>query len=64
MEPQHDPVPLIVKWSSKEFELTVSPSDTVEDLKGQLFSLTNVHPSKQKIIGLSKRKLQDDVISI
>lgn len=57
-------VELIVKWSGKEFTLHVDPNDTVEDLKVHLFSLTNVQPPNQKLIGLSKRKLVDDVSPI
>eukprot|EP01116_Phalansterium_solitarium_P017534 TRINITY_DN4347_c0_g1_i2.p1 TRINITY_DN4347_c0_g1~~TRINITY_DN4347_c0_g1_i2.p1 ORF type:complete len:454 (+),score=131.93 TRINITY_DN4347_c0_g1_i2:185-1546(+) len=45
---------LSVTHNSKKYEVEISLDDTVEVLKLQLFSLTNVPPENQKLIGLTK----------
>ncbi|KIP12326.1 hypothetical protein PHLGIDRAFT_27453 [Phlebiopsis gigantea 11061_1 CR5-6] len=44
-------------WSGKSFEIDIAGSDRVFDLKATLYSLTNVPPERQKILGLVKGKL-------
>ncbi|EIN07108.1 HAD subfamily IIID h [Punctularia strigosozonata HHB-11173 SS5] len=44
-------------WAGKPFELEIAESDRIYDLKGSLYSLTNVPPERQKILGLVKGKL-------
>ncbi|ETW86175.1 hypothetical protein HETIRDRAFT_43143 [Heterobasidion irregulare TC 32-1] len=51
---------LAFSWASKAFTLDVAESDRVFDLKAALFSLTNVPPERQKILGLVKGKLPPD----
>ncbi|THH06715.1 hypothetical protein EW145_g3892 [Phellinidium pouzarii] len=46
-----------VAWSGKIVELDIAESDRVYDLKSLLFSMTNVPPDRQKILGLVKGKL-------
>lgn len=52
-----------VKWSGKEFQVSLPGNQTVEDLKIYLFSLTNVRPMNQKITGLWKGKAPNDSVS-
>ncbi|EIM89778.1 HAD subfamily IIID h, partial [Stereum hirsutum FP-91666 SS1] len=44
-------------WSGKQFTLDIAESDRLFDLKAALYSLTNVPPERQKIVGLVKGKL-------
>ncbi|EJD02204.1 HAD IIID h [Fomitiporia mediterranea MF3/22] len=44
-------------WSGKSFDLNIADTDRVYDLKSLLFSMTNVPPDRQKILGLVKGKL-------
>ncbi|KAI0053906.1 HAD-superfamily subfamily IIID h [Auriscalpium vulgare] len=53
-------IKLAFTWSSKPFTLDIAESDRVFDLKGMLFSLTNVPPERQKILGLVKGRLPPD----
>ncbi|TFY78669.1 hypothetical protein EWM64_g5342 [Hericium alpestre] len=48
---------LAFAWAGKPFTLEIAESDRVFDLKAALFSLTNVPPERQKILGLVKGKL-------
>lgn len=41
-----------VKWGKETFDVEVSLTSTMQDLRGQLQSLTNVPADKQKIMGL------------
>lgn len=45
-------VKLTVKWSGQEYPLSLSGGSTVLDLKQRLAELTNVLPSRQKLLGL------------
>lgn len=45
-------VPLVVKWSGKEYEVTVSESDSVADLKREISYKTAVRPERQKLLNL------------
>ncbi|KAL1412797.1 hypothetical protein Q8F55_000545 [Vanrija albida] len=49
------------KWSGKSFDLRVSSSDLVYDLRTQIETLTSVPPDAQKILGLVRGKLGGDV---
>ncbi|TXT15870.1 hypothetical protein VHUM_00373 [Vanrija humicola] len=49
------------KWSGKSFDLRVSSSDLVYDLRAQIATLTSVPPDAQKILGLVRGKLGGDV---
>ncbi|KAI0345293.1 HAD-superfamily subfamily IIID h [Trametopsis cervina] len=51
-------------WSGKTYELDIAGSDRVFDLKGSLYSLTNVPPERQKILGLVKGKLPSDEVTV
>ncbi|TFY71885.1 hypothetical protein EVG20_g1136 [Dentipellis fragilis] len=48
---------LAFSWAGKPYTLDIAESDRVFDLKAALFSLTNVPPDRQKILGLVKGKL-------
>ncbi|KAA1469377.1 HAD IIID h [Dentipellis sp. KUC8613] len=51
---------LAFSWAGKPYTLDIAESDRVFDLKAALFSLTNVPPDRQKILGLVKGKLPPD----
>ena len=45
------PVKVTVKWGSKQFDLEIDPeSETVQDFRAKIFSLTNVPVERQKIM--------------
>ncbi|KAL5529487.1 hypothetical protein ACEPAG_5472 [Sanghuangporus baumii] len=52
-------------WVSKMYDLSVAESDRVYDLKSLIFSMTNVPPDRQKILGLVKGRLppEEETIS-
>ncbi|KAL5511377.1 hypothetical protein ACEPAH_4593 [Sanghuangporus vaninii] len=52
-------------WAGKMYDLNVAESDRVYDLKSLIFSMTNVPPDRQKILGLVKGKLppEEETIS-
>lgn len=41
---------LTVKWSGKEYTVTVCGDDTVGELKRSIFEVTNVLPKRQKLL--------------
>ncbi|KAI9446705.1 HAD subfamily IIID h [Lactarius indigo] len=47
-------------WSGKSFPLDIADSDRIFDLKVVLFSMTDVPPERQKILGLVKGRLPPD----
>ncbi|GJE87132.1 HAD subfamily IIID h [Phanerochaete sordida] len=51
-------------WQGKLFQIDIAGSDRVFDLKATLYSLTNVPPERQKILGLVKGKLPADEVTI
>ncbi|KAI0811003.1 HAD IIID h [Irpex lacteus] len=51
-------------WSGKAYQLDIAGSDRVFDLKVALYSLTNVPPERQKILGLVKGKLPSDEVAV
>ncbi|GAA5980083.1 hypothetical protein JCM10908_001528 [Rhodotorula pacifica] len=51
---------LVLNWRGNKQQVSVVESDTIGDLKAVLFSLTNVPPERQKIVGLAKGKLPGD----
>ncbi|KAI0747447.1 HAD IIID h [Irpex lacteus] len=51
-------------WSGKAYQLDIAGSDRVFDLKVALYSLTNVPPVRQKILGLVKGKLPSDEVAV
>lgn len=51
-------IPIKVKHSGKVYDLDISPNGTGEELKMQLYSLTNVEPENQKV--LAKKIVKDD----
>ncbi|KAI0064716.1 HAD IIID h [Artomyces pyxidatus] len=53
-------IKLAFSWAGKPYTLDVAESDRVFDLKAVLFSMTNVPPERQKILGLVKGKLPPD----
>ncbi|KAI0690580.1 HAD IIID h [Cytidiella melzeri] len=55
---------LVFTWSAKSYELDIAGSDRVFDLKSALYSLTDVPPERQKILGLVKGKLPSDEVAI
>jgi hypothetical protein len=61
MEEENRIIELIAKWAGKEFPMKLEKNQTLEDLKAQLYSLTNVAPKRQKIMGLYKGKPEDSV---
>ncbi|KAF2721218.1 ubiquitin carboxyl-terminal hydrolase 14 [Polychaeton citri CBS 116435] len=56
-------LPLKVKHQSKVHELEVDPESTGEEMKMQLFSLTNVEPQNQKIIAGGKMVKDETLLS-
>ncbi|KAK2716598.1 ubiquitin-like domain-containing CTD phosphatase 1 [Artemia franciscana] len=53
---------IVVKWSGKEYRIeSVTSTTKVSDLKAQIFELTGVHPSRQKLLNLKyKGKTPND----
>eukprot|EP00906_Rhabdomonas_costata_P007911 RCo011301 len=52
---------LVCKYGAQSFPVVYTGSSVVMDIKLALQALTNVHPARQKLLGLSKGKLlQDD----
>ncbi|EMC94404.1 hypothetical protein BAUCODRAFT_35625 [Baudoinia panamericana UAMH 10762] len=51
-------VAIKVKWQGKTYDVEISPESTGEELKMQLYSLTNVEPQNQKL--LAKKMIKDD----
>ncbi|KAF2218656.1 hypothetical protein BDZ85DRAFT_253384 [Elsinoe ampelina] len=52
-------IPVIIKHQGKKHEVELDPSATGEELKMQLYSLTNVEPERQKIL-IKGGQLKDD----
>lgn len=52
------------KYGKVHVEVRLCISDTVQDLKAILFSMTDVPPERQKILGLAKGKLPIDSTSL
>ncbi|KAL7753484.1 hypothetical protein RI367_001259 [Sorochytrium milnesiophthora] len=59
-----DDLQLTATWSGKKLAIAVPPASTVLDLKMILFSLTNVAPVRQKLVGLVRGKLPDDATEL
>ncbi|KAL1494582.1 hypothetical protein ABEB36_010157 [Hypothenemus hampei] len=58
-------IPLIVKWSGKEYEVYISEDDTVADLKREIMYKTAVRPERQKLLNLIlKGKVSDEECKI
>jgi len=53
-------ISLSFTWSGRSFSLEIAHSDRIFDLKVVLFSMTDVPPERQKILGLVKGKLPPD----
>lgn len=54
-------IKLIIKWSGKEYELELTESETVSDLKNTIHKKTGVRPERQKLLNLKfKGKAPDD----
>ncbi|EME48972.1 hypothetical protein DOTSEDRAFT_67875 [Dothistroma septosporum NZE10] len=51
-------IPIKVKHQGKSYNVEVNPESTGEELKMQLYSLTNVEPENQKV--LAKKIVKDD----
>lgn len=45
-------IPLIIKWSGKEYEVYISEDDSVADLKREILYKTAVRPERQKLLNL------------
>ena len=45
---------LLAKWKGESYEIQVTAETTLKDLKEILYTLTNVLPKRQKIVGLTK----------
>lgn len=39
-----------VKWNGGVYDLELDPSQPLDVFKNQIFSVTNVHPSRQKVL--------------
>ncbi|KTW29711.1 hypothetical protein T552_00918 [Pneumocystis carinii B80] len=55
-------IPIYVKWQGKRFNLEVEKMETILVLKSQLYSLTGVPCERQKILGLGRRRVEDEAI--
>jgi len=53
-------ISLSFTWSGRSFTLQIADSDRIFDLKAVLFSMTDVPPERQKILGLVKGRLPAD----
>ncbi|KAF8503797.1 HAD subfamily IIID h [Russula emetica] len=53
-------ISLSFTWSGRSFTLDIAHSDRIFDLKAVLFSMTDVPPERQKILGLVKGRLPPD----
>lgn len=53
-------IPIKVKHQGKVYDVEVNPDSTGEELKMQLYSLTNVEPQNQKV--LAKKMVKDDTL--
>ncbi|KAJ3308620.1 hypothetical protein HDV04_001033 [Boothiomyces sp. JEL0838] len=51
---------LVAKWNGKEYKLDFQVDQSIKQLKEYLYEITQVSPSKQKLIGLVKGKLPPD----
>jgi len=47
---------LTIKWSGKEYPVSLDKSKTVLDLKKLVHELTNVLPKRQKFLGLKYKR--------
>jgi hypothetical protein len=47
---------LSFRWNGKLFDLQIDQADLVLDLKSAIFSLTNIPPERQKVLGLIAKK--------
>lgn len=45
-------IKMVLKWSSKEYELELNDSDTVLDLKNEIEKQTGVKAKRQKLLNL------------
>ena len=43
-------VELTIKWNKDTLQVTATESDTLDDFRGLIYSVTQVQPEKQKII--------------
>lgn len=50
---------MVVKWGNQTYNVDIAPGETVEDFRVKLFSLTNVPPDRQKIMGFKVVPLKD-----
>ncbi|KAK4703793.1 ubiquitin-like domain-containing CTD phosphatase 1, partial [Phenoliferia sp. Uapishka_3] len=55
---------LIMSWKATKYAISIVQSDTVGDLKAQIWSLVSVPPQRQKILGLVKGKLPPDEVEV
>ena len=47
---------LVIKWSGNEYTLdSLADSDSIADVKAQIYSLTGVKPERQKLLGLKTK---------
>lgn len=48
-------LPLIIKWSGKEYEVYISEDDSVADLKREILYKTAVRPERQKLLNIKMK---------
>lgn len=46
---------LAIKWSGKDYEVSITDTETISDLKRKISELTEVPPKRQKLLGLKAR---------
>ncbi|CAH1122417.1 unnamed protein product [Ceutorhynchus assimilis] len=64
-KPTDGKIPLIIKWSGKEYEVYISENDSVADLKREILYKTGVRPERQKLLNLKlKGKVADEECKI
>jgi ubiquitin-like domain-containing CTD phosphatase 1 len=51
-------VEISVKWNGSDYTAKLLPTNTVGDLKSELFKMTNVMPERQKLLGLKTNSSQ------
>jgi ubiquitin-like domain-containing CTD phosphatase 1 len=51
-------VEISIKWNGTDYVVKLLPTNTVGDLKSELFKMTNVLPERQKLLGLKTNSSQ------
>lgn len=53
------PIPVKIKWNGQVFDVELDQTQSLEVFKNQIFSLTMVHPDRQKVVRSGVQLKQD-----